>query len=210
MKSIKTVVALATITLTSAACAETFTVHGHERICADIPRLDYALSGYDPAYLDGWTDQDFSDAIQWAESCKWAGVPNGDPDRVKRIRAAQVVAANRRREGEHEQQLAAARTARQSCMETPAYKLFFYEDDITSLRDEMSSLKAQQAQERRISATSGVRNLSNEYAIGQRMVEVEDQLKSDLQAYRDLGGKARSIGAVKLTRTDPCPPNPAP
>jgi len=135
--------------------------------------------------------------------------------------AAEQAAAAARRASEAEQRAAAAsaaeekrvreansRATRQTCMDGQAYSFYFAEQEVVSFREELAELKSEQARERLVSREAGVRNLSNEYALGSKIVEVKEQLQDRFERYRAGGGKAKSIAAVKATAPDPCPPAP--
>jgi lipoprotein-anchoring transpeptidase ErfK/SrfK len=46
-----------------------FIVHGTPRTCSAITQLDSALSSRYQAFFAGWTEQDYADAVAWAEAC---------------------------------------------------------------------------------------------------------------------------------------------
>ena len=49
--------------------APQFVVHGTPRNCSSITQLDSALSADYQAFFAGWSRQDYSDAVAWAQAC---------------------------------------------------------------------------------------------------------------------------------------------
>jgi L,D-transpeptidase ErfK/SrfK len=49
--------------------APLFVVHGTARNCSSITQLDSALSSNYQPFFAGWSEQDYSDAIAWSQSC---------------------------------------------------------------------------------------------------------------------------------------------
>ena len=91
-----------------------------------------------------------------------------------------------------------------TCQSTPEYERYSAQENILSYVEELETSKAQQAHERRVAKTSGVRNLLEERQIGERIVNLNDDLKTEFARYKQLGGKASSPQKVTRERTDPC------
>jgi L,D-transpeptidase ErfK/SrfK len=62
-------------------------VHGTPRNCSSITQLDSALSNSYQVYFAGWSEQDYSDAIVWAQACADFGWHVPGRPRIPRLQA---------------------------------------------------------------------------------------------------------------------------
>ena len=90
------------------------------------------------------------------------------------------------------------------CTKTPEYRAYKIQFDVISPRDMIPYLQKELAQERKISAISGVRNLSKEYDIGKQMVQAKDDLAYFWDVYKEAGGKAKKPSDLPKELDDPC------
>lgn len=86
---VKFLVSAAVIGVSPGSFAQTFSVRGGERTCADIVQLDKLMASGRPAVFNGWSAQDFEAARTWAAACVNYGWQFSRTDRVARLDAAE-------------------------------------------------------------------------------------------------------------------------
>jgi hypothetical protein len=91
-----------------------------------------------------------------------------------------------------------------ACEATPAHALYSAQEGIISGLENIADFRSAQSKERRITETSGVRDLRAERNNGEWIVELQDELKSDFAEYKRLGGKAPTPQKVTHAASDPC------
>lgn len=110
-----------------------------------------------------------------------------------------------RKEREQKQQEQAARKQAvddksaqlEECKKTPTYSMYLIQDMVIADLDNIKGAKEQQAMQRRYAAASKVRDLYEERAAGEALVQAQDSLKTDFAEYKRLGGRASSPSAIK-------------
>jgi len=90
-----------------------------------------------------------------------------------------------------------------TCSQSRDYKLHLAETAIVSSRLELDQLASMKDKQRSYANESGVRNLDQERAIGERTVNTRDRLWSAYQTYIDLGGKTKDVIKIRA-RANPC------
>jgi hypothetical protein len=112
-----------------------------------------------------------------------------------------------------EQRLAAAEQERirskqqkalEVCQNNASGALYRAQEQVIASREMIDEWRHAQAQERRISAAAGVRNLSRERFVGESLVESQDTLSMMFSEYRGFGGRAKTASAVTHLLPDPC------
>ena len=91
-----------------------------------------------------------------------------------------------------------------NCTKTDAYRAYKLQYDVIAPRDTIVFLQQELAQERRISAVAGVRNLTKEYDLGKQLVQARDDLKYFWTVYKEAGGKAKKPNDLPKDLDDPC------
>lgn len=91
-----------------------------------------------------------------------------------------------------------------ACEATNASALYSAQERVIAGVENIAGWKENQAYERRVAQTSGVRNLREERNNGEWIVRLGDELKGDFAEYKRLGGKAASPQKVTHLLSDPC------
>lgn len=90
------------------------------------------------------------------------------------------------------------------CQAQKQFQLYQAQESVISTIDQIAGWKRNQAEERRIVAASGVRDLGEERNNGEWIIQLSDDLKGYFADYKRLGGKAKSPNSVKHLLKDPC------
>lgn len=211
---------------------QTFQVHGQQLICRHIYLIDARMSGPDYNFFDGWSDDDYKEALRLIRSCPMPELPGSanylsselakkkQSMRIGEARDRQAKAdaderkraEDERRKREEDYRLASIKADEakrdlqnkiDQCHETPKYKYYWAADAVVNDIEGIKELQDGLADQRKISSISGVRDLAAERQLGEGIYETRQGLTSHFEYYRQQGGKAKSPAAVKRV-PDPC------
>ena len=112
---------------------------------------------------------------------------------------AKEQAAKRQEEQRQVRIIAAAK-----CRQSDKHKLFLAQERVLSDQEVKAQLTASMEKQRKIQEISGVQNMSLDYQLATGIVNVDETLQKDWQAYASLGGTAKSGMTVTRLLTDPC------
>jgi hypothetical protein len=116
---------------------------------------------------------------------------------------AKVVSDNERRiKDQAELQAKSART--EACHDTKEYLIYQAQENVIGDLEQISIVKSNMAHDLEVSKASGVRDLRNERANGEQLVDARDALKEAFADYRKFGGKASMPQKVTHQLTNPC------
>lgn len=90
------------------------------------------------------------------------------------------------------------------CHDTQEFRLYDAQETVATSVEEVSVQRAGLAQQRKIAAASGVRDLTEERRLGEWLVNYQDAVKTSFAEYRKLGGKATSPQTVGHKIPNPC------
>jgi hypothetical protein len=94
----------------------------------------------------------------------------------------------------------------EACQAQKSYKLHEAQEAVIADIDLLDQYQREGAMQRKIAATSGVRDLRAERAIGEGIYFTKEAIKSDFARYKEFGGRAASPSKVTSSVANPCPP----
>jgi hypothetical protein len=103
-----------------------------------------------------------------------------------------------------EEQRQARIIAAAKCRQSDEHRLFLAQERVLSDQEFKAQLTASMEKQRKIQEISGVQNMSLDYQLATGIVNVDETLQKDWQAYASLGGTAKSGMAVTRSISDPC------
>ena len=183
----------------SVAFAQVFQIQGHYYSgCGDAQNLGNAPMDS----FSNWSNGDFENLKEYINQ-RCTSMLSSDQGLISNINNAQDRITSEK--AKQESFRLNKQKKIEECQNFSAFTTYMSEQNVISTNQSLQFWYGQKQKQREIEKESGVINLTTARNAGEMIVRTKDQLNQAFQTYKNLGGKAKTPDAVKLTAPNPCP-----